>query len=319
MAYEPIIDRVIQIEPDGTVIRYIKAEIDSSDIKPTLGIAVGSNIFERDTGKQYYFTNKGKWVVPDDVGDLKVRLSALENQVNEVAYNDTNETQTSSFKGVTVTRKGNILELDGSDTSISYSDISVYLCGDLLIDEVAPSQSLIANHAVSLSKNRKYMLRLNLLSGTVTVQEGRSQPFIICCASTGSLTGNGKIVFNGAELYRSWYNNAGTGITAIVFKYPTGTTFNNAVYSITMIDLDAEWTYSHAVLSNSIAKAEDPISRESHSEGELLMVSGELVRVKPGGIAQGELINTTSSGNVVVTTVFEEVDRRIAAFYQHTS
>lgn len=69
MAYEPIIDRVVQINPDGTVIRFIKANIDSTDQKPTFGIAVGSNIFERDTGKQYFFTTKGKWVVPDDFSD----------------------------------------------------------------------------------------------------------------------------------------------------------------------------------------------------------------------------------------------------------
>lgn len=78
MAYEPIVDRVIQINPDGTVIRFIRAWVDSKDFKPTKGIAVGSRIFERDTGKIYSFTSNHKWVVPDDYDDSKIDSKIIE-------------------------------------------------------------------------------------------------------------------------------------------------------------------------------------------------------------------------------------------------
>lgn len=67
MAYEPIIDKIVQTKPDGTVVRFIKGFINSDDPKPVTGIYDRSELYERDTGKWYLFNqSKGEWIVPDD-------------------------------------------------------------------------------------------------------------------------------------------------------------------------------------------------------------------------------------------------------------
>lgn len=67
MAYEPIEERIVRMNPDGTVIRYVKGFISSTDKKPMTGIADRSELFERDTGKWFLFNEKKKqWIVPDD-------------------------------------------------------------------------------------------------------------------------------------------------------------------------------------------------------------------------------------------------------------
>ncbi len=67
MAYEPIIDRIVQTKADGTVVRFIKGFINSDDPKPVTGIYDRSELYERDTGKWYLFNmSMGEWFVPDD-------------------------------------------------------------------------------------------------------------------------------------------------------------------------------------------------------------------------------------------------------------
>ena len=69
MAYEPIEERVVKIDPDGKVIKFIRGRIASTDFKPVDGIYVGSKLYEYDTGKEYIFNAaKKKWIVPHGEG-----------------------------------------------------------------------------------------------------------------------------------------------------------------------------------------------------------------------------------------------------------
>lgn len=53
---------LVQIE-DGQEMRYIVANCDSSEIKPTAGVVDGSQILETDTGDIYIFNElSGAWV-----------------------------------------------------------------------------------------------------------------------------------------------------------------------------------------------------------------------------------------------------------------
>ena len=69
MSYTPYVDRVVKIEADGTVTRFIKAFIESGDYKPQKGIATGSTLIERDTGGFWIYSERlNKWV-PHETDD----------------------------------------------------------------------------------------------------------------------------------------------------------------------------------------------------------------------------------------------------------
>lgn len=67
MALQYLVDRVVNLDDDGNVTRFIKVKADSTDKKPVDYIAEGSTWYDRDTAKWYIFNLKQKkWIVPDD-------------------------------------------------------------------------------------------------------------------------------------------------------------------------------------------------------------------------------------------------------------
>lgn len=89
MAYEPIEERIVQMNPDGTVIRYVKGFISSTDKKPMTGISDRSELFERDTGKWFLFNEKKKqWIIPDDTAAIKEEVDEWleDNIAQETGY-----------------------------------------------------------------------------------------------------------------------------------------------------------------------------------------------------------------------------------------
>ena len=217
-----------------------------------------------------------------------------------VDYNYGTEENSVTYNGVAVTKQGMYVLLNGTDTSDS--SVKVVLSGEFKVSKSIKASD-VANSGKELPYRHLYRLRAHLISGTVTPPVNADLPTPTCRATSLSTAGNQDLITNGNDIYQSWYNVSDSGVTIVSLDYSAGTTFNNALYCVSMIDLDTIWSRLYSEFTESIAPVEDITAKASHDEGDLLMVNGQLCRVKSGGIAVGDTISKSGSGNVTVVTL----------------
>ena len=63
MAIRIVSEKVLEVKDSGDVIVFLEGYCDSSDTKPTVNVAEGSNLIETDTGDWYFFNEpSGVWI-----------------------------------------------------------------------------------------------------------------------------------------------------------------------------------------------------------------------------------------------------------------
>lgn len=164
-------------------------------------------------------------------------VTAQGNVEGFVAYPPSMDASTITYNGVTITREGYRVTLNGTDTS---SDpVIVRLTGTLYAKTGDLSGAQVTGGGITLpNKNGSiYRMAMRLVSGTVThsTELPRPQGY----ASSGVSSGTKDATADGSDRYCDYYNNYGNGATAFGIRYQTGTVFTNAVYEYTVVDTES--------------------------------------------------------------------------------
>lgn len=175
-----------------------------------------------------------------DVQDTAARESASEAKgaLNLVDFAQQDNEQTTTVSGLSVSRKGNRITVNGTCSASAGELARVRLGGAIATvasGKPTASQNAAANGAV-LKENHTYRIVVKLVSGTVTPAEAGS--FYV----TPYKSGTNSVPTQVASEYDEYRLRDGlTGITGMVLWFSTygGTAFSNATFETSLIDTTA--------------------------------------------------------------------------------
>lgn len=222
-----------------------------------------------------------------------------------VNFAEQGSTQSVTAYGVTATRTGNRVTLNGTTT---YNGALRFRMGGSLTSWTGTptaAQNAAAFGAVTVS-GRIYVCEMRLISGTATGGVNES-PMYVTPMKAGTTS-----AYIGSSLRRSdYYSRAfvsdGTGAVLWIGVDP-GTSFTDAVFEVTFRDATVATQENE-----NIAPADAPVATATHAAGSMLTVGGQLYKATQTIVA-GETI--TPETNVTTTTVAAQLaalEARIAA------
>lgn len=179
-------------------------------------------------------------------------VTAHGNVEGFIPYVTATAAETTTLNGVTITRDGYRITLNGTDTSTEMPFLR--LTGTLFAKEGSPGTSQATTGAYQLPEknNHVYRMTCKLVSGTVT---GKI-PWCAGYASTGSAATSQPQSYFDDVTYRDYRNSSGNGKTGIAVRYEAGTVFANAVFEITVVDTESGLGVGDPIITVSGTSAE---------------------------------------------------------------
>ena len=222
-----------------------------------------------------------------------------------VNFAEQGSTQSVTAYGVTATRTGNRVTLNGTTT---YNGALRFRMGGSLTSRAGTptaAQNAAAFGAVTVS-GRIYVCEMRLISGTATGGVNDSPMYVtpMMAGTTGAYIGSN---LRRSDYYSRAFVSDGTGAVLWIGVDP-GTSFTDAVFEVTFRDITVATQENE-----NIAPADASVATATHAAGSMLTVGGQLYKATQT-IAAGEtIIPGTNVTTATVAAQLAALEARIAA------
>jgi len=203
--------------------------------------------------------------------------------------------QTATVAGVTVTRNGNRIKLNG----VSTANFFVRMVGNLLAQTSSQTAAQVIAGCPTIA-GHEYQYQMRLLSGSAALNTAHSSAFPLAptpykAGSTSAFTNHyAQCIEDEGWGLRDFTSDDGADLSAWLWC-ATGTTFTNAEYELTLLDVTAAEQTDHATTMARAALATKPgaIPVEAYGKPGSVMTNNK-VRVSKGW---GNRVRVDAIGN----------------------